>query len=657
MNEWGRVEGESWPSDKPVWTISVFFISVALVCVGLWFDYQAWTPLRQYWLPTYLSANLMPELHVPISQYRMMLVVQRDGVTYLPTEQDVEPGLTKTPDGRQLPFVLTEDAQRQGKRLILTPSQRWNNEMVKDRIRDTIYEGQTLTDLARVPLLCGLASLIFGLVVALPKDKQSAHIRKHGRRLRGPEEVTAAEFNRRNQSDGIGFTTLEPRTFTERLLRRDGTQVAIPCSLEDNHFLFMGDSGSGKSPLIRQTLGQIAERGETAIVYDPALEYTGQFYSPQRGDVILNPLDQRMPYWSPCDEVLRPSEALTLAASLFQDTERENPFFVQGPRKIFAHLLNLKPTIDELLCWLSDERELEQRLKGTPLASMIYENAGPQRGGMFASLSMVADSLKLLPRREETSATWTAAEWSKQRRGWVFVTSVPEAREQLRPLISMWLDMLILRLMNHGRPGPRPVWFVLDELSSLHKLPQLLTAITENRKSGNPVVLCFQGRSQLESIYGHQAEAMFSQPATKIFLRTSEPRSAQWISDTIGEEEIERLRESRTQGQMPQQRESRSYQLERHVSPLVMKEEISGLPKGYGFFKCGNLVVRISFPYVELRKRYPDFIERTVQVETSHLPSARPSPPVGRPLAESRKNGGQDTTDTRPQTGQANFIK
>ena len=170
-------------------------------------------------------------------------------------------------------------------------------------------------------------------------------------------------------------------------------RYAFPRSIEDNHFLFMGDSGSGKSSLIRQVLAQIAERGETAIVYDPALEYTGQFYSPERGDVILNPLDQRMPYWSPCDEVTRPSEALTLAASLFQETDRENPFFVQGPRKIFAYLLNLKPTTEELLGWLSDERELERRLKGTPLAAMIYESAGPQRGGMFASLSMVADSL------------------------------------------------------------------------------------------------------------------------------------------------------------------------------------------------------------------------------------------------------------------------
>ena len=208
-------------------------------------------------------------------------------------------------------------------------------------------------DLARRPLLCGMGLLVLGLPVAISKDKQNAQLCRQGRPLRGPEEVTAAEFNRRNQPDGIGFGTLEPPAFSERLLHRDGTRICIQRSIEDNHFLFMGDSGSGKSSLIRQVLAQTAERGETAVVYDTALAYTGQFYSPERGDVILNPLDQRMPYWSPSDEVVRPSESLTLAASLFPETDRENPFFVQGPRKIFAHLLNLKPTPEQLLGWLS----------------------------------------------------------------------------------------------------------------------------------------------------------------------------------------------------------------------------------------------------------------------------------------------------------------
>ena len=65
------------------------------------------------------------------------------------------------------------------------------------------------------------------------------------------------------------------------------------------------------------------------------------------------------------------------------------------------------------------------------------------------------------------------------------------------------------------------------------------------------MVLGFQGRSQLEELYGHKAEAMLSQPATKIFLRTSEANAAKWISQTIGEVEIERLRESRTEGHFP----------------------------------------------------------------------------------------------------------
>jgi hypothetical protein len=56
----------------------------------------------------------------------------------------------------------------------------------------------------------------------------------------------------------------------------------------------MDDTGTGKSTLIRRIVQQIEERGETAIVYDPALDYTPEFYRPSRGDAVLNPLDQRI---------------------------------------------------------------------------------------------------------------------------------------------------------------------------------------------------------------------------------------------------------------------------------------------------------------------------------------------------------------------------
>jgi hypothetical protein len=165
------------------------------------------------------------------------------------------------------------------------------------------------------------------------------------------------------------------------------------------------------------------------------------------------------------------------------------------------------------------------------------------------------------------------------------------------------------------------VWFVLDELASLQRLPQLHTAVTENRKSNNPVVLGFQGRSQLETRYGHDAEAMLSQPATKVFLRTSEPHAAKWISDTIGEVEIERMRESRSKGKYGQ----RSFGLERQVEPLVMPSEISGLPSLRGYLKLENLVVRLHFPFLDLPARHPAFVERPI-VETKRRPTVAATP-------------------------------
>ena len=120
---------------------------------------------------------------------------------------------------------------------------------------------------------------------------------------------------------------------------------------------------------------------------------------------------------------------------------------------------------------------------------------------------------------------------------------------------------------------------------------------------------------------------MLSQPATKIFLRTSEPHAAKWIADTIGEVEIERLRESRSTGQRGQQ----SYGLERQVEPLVMASEISGLAALRGYLKLGNLVVRLHVPFIDLPSRHPAFIERPIQTPRSDIL------PVEAPVESSEK--------------------
>jgi len=191
--------------------------------------------------------------------------------------------------------------------------------------------------------------------------------------------------------------------------------------------------------------------------------------------------------------------------------------------------------------------------------------------------------------------------------------------------MSLWLDTLVLRLMNQGDPSLRHAWFVLDELASLQRLPQLHTALTENRKSGNPVVIGFQGRSQLEVRYGHEAESMLSQPATKIFLHTSEPRAAKWISDTIGEVEMERVKETVNTHPLKITK-SRSYHNERRTEPLVLPSEIGGLQRLHALLKVDNLVVPFSFPYLAPVKTEPGFIPREITPRVIEIGKRPPQP-------------------------------
>ena len=170
------------------------------------------------------------------------------------------------------------------------------------------------------------------------------------------------------------------------------------------HFLIVGDYRHRQIAAIRQMLSQIWERGEAAIVYDPAMEYLPQFYNESRGDVILNPMDARCPFWSPGDEVPHEAEALTLAASLFPDQGRENRFFVEAPRKIFAHLLNLKPTPAGAYLLDGNAEEIDKRVEGTEMAAMIDKGAANQRSGVLGSLNMVADAFKLLPKESGDEA-------------------------------------------------------------------------------------------------------------------------------------------------------------------------------------------------------------------------------------------------------------
>jgi type IV secretory pathway TraG/TraD family ATPase VirD4 len=595
---WGRKESIIFPPHSPIYSYGAVFLAFVLTGCFLYLRFSSGqSPLQQFYTPIYArtAAGGAFKKH---SKYQLLYVGDGTKAGRLAVESDVQAGTTPAPGGKQIPLTLSRSAAGQGLRALYRgPQQIYLDATLHEYLKRSVFDGDQLRDIYEIPFLFGFLSLLAQLPFSITKDIKRRKELKYGRLLKGPVMLTPKEFNQTVNGDGIGFKTTEAKQM-----------MRIPLQAEAQHIELMGDTGAGKTTLIMQILRQIQGRGHAAIVYDPACEFIQRFYSEKRGDIVLNPLDDRCPYWGPSEELRRKAEAKAIAASLYQPTsDKKGEFFTETPQKIFAHLLTKGPTPEELVAWLSNPAEIDLRVRGTEMEAMIAKGAQQQRNGVLASLGLVADSLRMLPTREQAGGnTWSATEWAETRSGWIFITSSATEREALRPLHSLWIDLLVMRLLTAPQQNQTPVWFVLDELASLQRLPQLHTAITENRKSRNPLVLGFQGKAQLEVIYGHLAEVMLSQPATKIFLKTTEPKAAEWVSNAIGKVEIERMKETHFDGS----RSGRNFSLDRQVEPLVMDSEISGLENRHAFLKLGNNVARFHFEYMDLPLTTPGFIPR-----------------------------------------------
>jgi type IV secretory pathway TraG/TraD family ATPase VirD4 len=594
---WGRKETIIWPPHVPLMSYSAVAAALLLTCLLLWHRVRfAMPPLEQAYIGDYVRASAGAAFHLN-GNYRLVYLGAGKTKPRLAFPFDFTVGKMTLPSGKTAPFALAELAHSQGYEFpFRAPARKYTDASMYHWLHDIVFGHKDLLALFAARLICGGVILIALLALAVPQDIKRFRQMKYGRVLRGPLMLTPRQFNRAAKGEGVGFVTTE----SHRMMR-------IPRRKEAQHIQIMGDTGVGKTQLIMQILRQIRDRKDSAIVYDPACEYLQRFFDPKRGDIVLNPLDDRCPYWGPAQEMESNAEADAIAASLYQrKTDVIDEFFHDTPAQIFAHLLKLGPTPHQLAAWMASDAELLKRVQGTEMAFYIDRKAGPQRAGVLSSLTLVAKSFRLLPEKDENRPVWNARTWAKKRQGWIFITSRPAERDTLRPLHSLWIDLLVMRLLTAPQPGQRPVWFVIDELASLQKLPQLHTAITENRKSKNPLVLGFQGKAQLEVTYGHLAEVMLSQPATKIFMKTTEPKASEWISETIGKVEIERLKETKFDGT----RSGKNFTVERQIEPLVMGSEISGLDDRHAYLKLGNNVARFAFDYLDLPTPTVDFIPR-----------------------------------------------
>ncbi len=332
-------------------------------------------------------------------------------------------------------------------------------------------------------------------------------------------------------------------------------------------------------------LDQLRKRGDKVILYDKGCSFT-PIYFRESEDVLLNPFDSRCANWDLWAEALEAADFENMAESQIP-MQGNDPFWVNAPRTIFASAAytmqddpdrSIMKLLDLLM--VGDLADLTRYLEGTEAASLADEKIEKTALSLRTILTTYLKSLRYLAGLEGSDKpAFSIRNWinDDSQRGWLFISSHATQHALMRPLLSMWLSMASLALLSLPENRQRRIWFIVDELPSLHKLPQLPETIAEVRKFGGCFVLGMQSYAQLEKVYGMQAaKEMFDLLNTRFFFRSPSAPMAKIVSEELGEQEIEEMRENYSYGANTI-RDGISIGRQRVTRRVVIHPEIMGL--------------------------------------------------------------------------------
>ncbi len=365
---------------------------------------------------------------------------------------------------------------------------------------------------------------------------------------------------------------------------------------ETQHILITGGTGSGKTNCFHHLFPQIRYLKQRAVIVDTTGDFVDRYYR-EGIDIILNPFDQRGVDWNPWIECQDLFDYEALAESFIpQSYSQHDNYWNTAARALYSSILiKLAQTqqVSQLSRWLLYESlsKLATFVQGTKAASHLDLNSEKTAGSVR---SVAATFLSCLEFIKDSEAPFSIRDWVKSGKegSWLFLSCKTSQRAALNPLLSCWFSVAMRSLFVLDQDLKRRLWFIIDELPTLHRLKDLESFLSESRKYGGCALLALQSPAQLEAIYGPEiTKTIVGNCGTKIVFAEQDPEIAVRISKVFGEREIKEYQKGLSYG-ANDIRDGVNLTLQTRQQPLISPTMIQFLDKNNAFVRLpGNFPV------------------------------------------------------------------
>jgi type IV secretory pathway TraG/TraD family ATPase VirD4 len=418
---------------------------------------------------------------------------------------------------------------------------------------------------------------VYPLAVAFFKRKATRETQiEH---IRGPKLITPEQLNDQLKEE-------------KKECRLPLGEIKIPVEYEPEHLFVVGKTRVGKTVAIMQMIAECRRKDQKAVVYDFKGDYTSKFYNPET-DFILNCVDPRTAGWTITNDIKTKMDLISLTQSLIPPGGGDEKFWNSAAQKVFSGLLSAgivgrkrsnKDLWKAVTASVEDIAAAIQNVDGGAAGYSFLQK--PESNQAASIIAVMMSYVAWLEFASFADGDFSIQQWlERDTGGIIFLTGREELQDTLKPMLSLFIDLLGKKFLSLPDNKARRLFVFLDEAATLQRLPSLKRLLIAGGSRGCIVTIGVQDFASLDKIYGKEdSVTIYNSCGNNLVLNVSDPGTADFFSRRFGRFQYWDTNENISMG-VQDGRDGRSLSRQKFTEDLILPSEIQGLKKLEGFIK------------------------------------------------------------------------